>query len=216
MRSRFVLVFLAAVTAGGLASCAEEGTSLPPPGPLEISADAIGYYCNMIVTEHRGPKGQVFLTSAPEPFWFTSVRDTLAFTLLPEEPRNIAAVYVNDMARADWDNPEPGTWVEARSAWYVLDSGRTGGMGAPELVPFGTEASAHGFAREHGGRVVRYEDIPRDAVLGAVNAGYQPMPPEETGGDERAHLAHGQHAPAAHDSAAHSGHGMSHDAAAKQ
>src|SRR3546814_20771823 len=74
----------------------------------------------MTVTEHPGPKGQVFLKGTAEPLWFSSVRDTLAFTMLPGEPRTVAALYVNDMSgAADWTAPSPGAWVLADDAVFV-------------------------------------------------------------------------------------------------
>ena len=95
------------------------------------------------------------------------MRDTLAFTMLPEEPKTLAAVYVNDMGRAQWEQPEPDTWIDATTAWFVVDSIRRGGMGAPEAVPFLDKLRAERFAAEKGGRVVTLEDIPREYVLGS-------------------------------------------------
>jgi len=152
-----------------LAACDEAPTVATVPDPLEPTREAIGYYCNMIVVDHIGPKGQAFLTDRAEPIWFTSVRDTIAFTMLPEEPRNIAAVYVNDIGRTDWDRPSAGAWVAAREAWYVIGSPMRGGMGAPEAVPFGDRAAADQFAGTHGGTVVAFGDIPEDAILGPVD-----------------------------------------------
>ena len=149
------------------AACGEEQMAEAPP-PAELTREAIGHYCRMIVQDHKGPKGQIFLSGKPEPIWFSSVRDTLAFTLLPEEPKDIAAIYVNDMGRASWDQPEAGTWIEAKSAWYVIGSTRQGGMGAPEAVPFSKRADAEGFAAAHDGRVVAFSEIPSDAILGEV------------------------------------------------
>lgn len=76
----------------------------------------------MTVMHHSGPKGQVFLSDKTEPLWFTSVRDVIAFTLSPEEPRNIVAIYINDMSNADWDNPGVDNWIDANKAWYVIGS----------------------------------------------------------------------------------------------
>ena len=45
-------------------------------------------------------------------------------------------MYVNDMGVARWEAPEPGTWIDANGAWYVIGSDRMGGMGVPEAVPF--------------------------------------------------------------------------------
>ncbi len=150
-----------------LTSCDDNDT--PPPEARELTRDATGYYCNMIVADHRGPKGQVFLKHRDDPIWFSSARDTIAFTMLPGEPKDIAAIYVNDMARANWDSPEPGTWIEARTAWYVIESSRVGGMGAPEAVPFSNRAAAAAFGTAWGGRVVAFDDIPAGYVVGGAN-----------------------------------------------
>ncbi|MEI7606603.1 MAG: nitrous oxide reductase accessory protein NosL [Rhodospirillaceae bacterium] len=149
-----------------LAGCTQD--TAPPPPPQDVGDAASGHYCGMPLAEHPGPKGQVFLKSAPgKPVWFTSVRDAVAFTLLPEEPKDIAAIYVNDMGRAkNWGQPETGTWIEARQAWFVIASSRSGGMGAPEAIPFGTQLAAEAFRDTNGGRVVRFTEIPRDYVLG--------------------------------------------------
>ncbi len=150
-----------------LPACGED-RSAEMPEPRELTRAAIGHYCNMIVEDHPGPKGQIFLSDRADPIWFSSVRDTIAFTLLPEEAKNIAVIYVNDMGRASWTAPEAGTWIDAKAAWYVVGSGRRGGMGAPETVPFAERSAAESFVAEHGGTVVVFADIPADAVLGEV------------------------------------------------
>lgn len=157
----------ALLLAASLTACegSDEAADLPPP--VEATGEISGYFCGMLLAEHGGPKGQIHLRSRTEPVWFSSVRDTVAFTLLKEEPKDVAAIYVNDMGQAkSWDQPESGTWIDARTAWFVLDSDRVGGMGLPEAVPFGTETAANEFVAEHGGRVVRLTDIPETYVLG--------------------------------------------------
>ena len=95
------------------------------------------------------------------------MRDAIAFTRLPEEPRDITAIWVNDMGRTtNWEAPEAGAWTDAHSAWFVIASSQAGGMGAAEAVPFGTEPPAQAFVAAHGGRVVRLAEIPDDYVLG--------------------------------------------------
>ena len=164
-----VSCLLAAALLAGCDDAPLDAVAAPPPA--ELTGDAIGYYCNMIVEAHSGPKGQIFLTGRKKPVWFTSVRDTIAFTRLGEEPKNVAAIYVNDMGRASWDQPEPDTWADARAAWYVVGSGMRGGMGAPEPVPFAEREAAERFARDEGGRVMAFDAIPDEAVLGS------PVPP---------------------------------------
>ncbi|HHJ15831.1 MAG TPA: copper resistance protein CopZ [Gammaproteobacteria bacterium] len=135
------------------------------PAPQELTRDAVGYFCGMTVLDHNGPKGQVFLTDREQPLWFTSVRDTIAFTLLPGEPKNISAIYVTDIGHASWDQPEPGTWINARKAYYVIGSDRLGGMQAPEIVPFATRRDAQSFIEQHGGEIHVFTDIPRTSIL---------------------------------------------------
>lgn len=136
-------------------------------GPVEPGREAVGYYCGMIVVDHPGPKAQIFVEGRVDPYWFTSVRDAVAFTLLPEEPKRITGIYVNDAATiGNWDRPDMNTWIGAKAAWYVIGSSRRGGMGAAEAVPFKEETGAVEFAREFGGEIVAFADIPQDYVLG--------------------------------------------------
>ena len=135
------------------------------PAAKTLTRDASGYYCLMIVMHHSGPKGQIFLADKTEPLWFTSVRDVIAFTLSPEEPRNITAIYVNDMTDADWDNPGTDNWIDANKAWYVIGSKKSGGMGAPEAIPFSTKENAEAFVKEEGGSVYDLENIPPEYIL---------------------------------------------------
>ena len=146
-----------------LSACEKTQPIEVPPAQI-LTREANGYYCLMTVLNHSGPKGQIILTGKPQALWFTSVRDTIAFTLSPEEPKNIAAVYVNDMSNAEWDNPGEENWIDARKAWYVIGSNREGGMGAPEAVPFLTESSAALFAAKEGGSVYAFSDIPKASI----------------------------------------------------
>jgi copper chaperone NosL len=151
-----------------LAGCGKKDAEAPPP--VAIPADAIGHFCNMTVSEHAGPKGEVMLKGQTQPVWFTSARDAIAFTLLPEEPKDIQAIYVSDMGRSSsWERPD--SWVEARRAYFVIGSNRTGGMGAPEAVPFSERRAAEAFATAHGGQVVDFQHMPPDYVLGNASGG---------------------------------------------
>jgi len=148
-----------------LAGCGPEDVAeAPPPAPL--TRDATGYYCNMTVVDHAGPKAQIHLAGKTAPIWFSSVRDAVAFTKLPGEPKNIAAIYVQDAGKiTDWKHPGDGAWIDAKSAYFVIGSAMKGGMGQPETVPFATAAAARAFAAKHGGDVVAWPDIPTGYVI---------------------------------------------------
>lgn len=164
MRGSAVLTLAATLM---LATACSQEQEVAAPAAFALTEEAIGRYCGMNVLEHDGPKGQVILTRIPEPIWFSSARDAVAFTMLPEEPKNIAAIYVSDMGvAASWESPGAENWIDARAAFYVIGSTRMGGMGAAETVPFSTEAAARDFAAQHGGEIVAFADIPTDYVLG--------------------------------------------------
>ena len=165
MRRRVALIGLLL-----LAACNRGDSAAEAPRPREVNDASVAQFCGMALSEHAGPKGQIFVRGLPDPYWFSSVRDALAFAILPEMPKAISAIYVSDMARAkNWDQPEPGTWVEARQAYFVIGSRRRGGMGADEAIPFGVAAAAQAFADANGGRVVRFADMPRDYILTATS-----------------------------------------------
>ena len=172
---RPLLLFVLAL----LAACDEPAPPERPP-PMEVTEDAVGHYCGMLLAEHAGPKGQALLRGQSEPVWFSSARDALIFTRLPEEPRDIAAVYVTDMVTAgSWERPRPGSWVPVDDAWFVIGSGRRGGMGGPEAVPFSREDAARAFAGEQGGKVVRLAELSDDYL-------FDPGAPGEEGGNDHA------------------------------
>ncbi|MBM6581836.1 nitrous oxide reductase accessory protein NosL [Microvirga sp. BT689] len=197
MRKIALLTFFAGALA--LAGCNDRKTAEAPPPPHEMTASAIGHYCGMNVMEHTGPKGQIVLASRKEPVWFSSARDAISFTMLPEEPKDIRAIYVSDMAKApEWDKPGATNWVDARQASFVIGSRMKGGMGGDEAVPFSDKGAAEKFAAENGGRVVAFAEVPKDYVLGATA--------EMTGTAEEKSGLEGQHHDHAAPAAAKDGH----------
>ncbi|WP_441931952.1 nitrous oxide reductase accessory protein NosL [Mesorhizobium sp. 2RAF21] len=162
MRVRLTVALLAGLLL--LGACQREAEA--PPPPFAMTEEAMGRYCGMNILEHAGPKGQIILATYDEPIWFSSARDAIAFTMLPEEPKDIRAIYVSDMARApSWNKPGADNWVDARQAFFVIDSDAKSGMGTAEAVPFSTEAAAVAFAKGHGGTTVRFDAVPRGYIL---------------------------------------------------
>lgn len=159
---------LCAALALGLAACKDEAAK---PAPHRLTDDAVGHYCGMDLAEHEGPKGQILLKGSDTPIWFSSARDTIAFTLLPEEPKDIAAIYVSDMGVApSWAEPGADNWTDAKTATFVIGSDAAGGMGGDEVVPFADKAKAEAFVAAHGGRTVAFDAIPPETVFGRAPA----------------------------------------------
>ena len=177
---KITAVFAAfALSALALSGCSEE-KSTELPAPHTLTAEAMGHYCGMGLMEHTGPKGQIILASQSAPVWFSSARDAFSYTMLDEEAKDVRAVYVSDMGRAQsWANPGADNWIEARSALFVIESRVQGGMGAAETIPFSDRAVAEKFVAENGGRIVAFADVPQDYVLSSE--------PAHEDGDSAAH-----------------------------
>jgi len=154
-----IRLFLIAGCLGLLTGC-DGRQETAPPRPAELTRDAIGHYCSMVVADHPGPKAQIFTADRDDPVWFPSVRDMFAYTMLPEEDHNIRVIYVSDTAAgSDYARPAAGAWVDARKAFYVLGSEVSGGMGLAETVPFAEKDDARAFAARQGGEVVSFDQV---------------------------------------------------------
>ncbi len=152
-----------------LMACKEDQAASQIPDPVELTQEAAGHYCQMAILEHQGPKAQVHLEGMFAPLWFSQVRDGIAYLKSPEQSAEIRVLYVNDMGRAtSWTKIGKGNWIIASDAYFVIGSDAIGGMGAPEVVPFGNQADADGFAAEHGGEIMRLDQIPVEVVLAPV------------------------------------------------
>ncbi|MFQ5622959.1 MAG: nitrous oxide reductase accessory protein NosL [Paracoccaceae bacterium] len=163
MRSVTLLLFVL------LAACREDVAG-EIPGPVAISEEATAFFCQMNVAEMPGPKAQAHLEGYPDPLFFAQVRDGVAYLKSPAKTAEMTAFYVSDMAKApSWKDPGAENWILAADAYFVVGADVRGGMGAPELAPFGTAAAARAFADAHGGAVMTLDEIPADAVLGAFD-----------------------------------------------
>jgi nitrous oxide reductase accessory protein NosL len=135
----------------------------------------------MVIGHHGGPNGQIFYESnSPDghenPAWF----HTLAFGLFPyyfEHERKgwkATAIYVTDYSSVEYTRPEegdltmpspttPDTFGGAKHMHYVMESQVSGGMG-PSLIPFSAPTDADSFVTEHGGQIVRFDEITPDLL----------------------------------------------------
>lgn len=151
-----------------LAACGGQSETAARPEPQPITDASVGHYCTMNLSEHNGPKAQIFLNGAPDkPVWFSTINQMFGYTKLPEEPKGIAAIYVTDMGQvADWNQPNAdNAWTDAYQAYYVIDSRFIGGMGAEDALPFADRAQAQAFAEKNGGRVVAFNEMPEEYIF---------------------------------------------------
>lgn len=153
-----------------LAGCKDEKAALANlPEPMILTDEAAGHYCQMVILEHQGPKAQAHLDGFSAPLWFSQVRDGIAYLKSPEQTAEVLVLYVNDMGEAaSWFEPGEDNWIKATTAYFVVGSDAIGGMGAPELAPFSDPQKAEQFAIEHGGEVMKLDEISAETVLSPI------------------------------------------------
>ncbi|MDY0056818.1 MAG: nitrous oxide reductase accessory protein NosL [Methyloversatilis sp.] len=147
---------------GVLTACAPDGDRKADVAPLDIDRSTVCVLDGMLLADYPGPKAQIHYGDKDTPDFFCDTVELMSMVLNPEQVRPIVALFVQDMGKADWNAPK-GHWIDARAAYFVHGSSRHGSMG-PTLGTFAAEADAQGFAREHGGKVMRFADITADMV----------------------------------------------------
>lgn len=152
----WLFAVLAALTLTACSGGEEQATAKPEP--VHFESDDECHVCGMVIANFPGPKGEAITEKDQHVRKFCSTRDMFAWMLQPENVNRDHTLYVHDMAQTDWKSPDDTALIDARKAFYVVGSDRTGAMG-PTLASFASEDAAHKFMMEHGGQVLAYSDI---------------------------------------------------------
>lgn len=152
----WLLAALAAITLTACSGNEEQTTAKPAPAHFESGDEC--HVCGMVIGNFPGPKGEAITEKEQHVRKFCSTKDMFAWMLQPENVNRDHTLYVHDMAQTEWESPDDTALIDARDAFYVVGSDRTGAMG-PTLASFATEDAAHGFMMEHGGEVLKYSEI---------------------------------------------------------
>lgn len=121
------------------------------------------HLCGMLITNFSGPKGELFRKGVTKADGdkvkkFCSTRDMFSFYLDPENKRNVTTMLVHDMSKAPWESPKDEFFIDARTAWFVVGSNKTGAMGKT-LASFSAKIDADAFAVEFGGKVIDFNAV---------------------------------------------------------
>lgn len=153
---------LAALAVTTLAACGQQSETATAPVPLEITRGTACDLDGMLLADYPGPKAQIHYAGQAEPLFFCDTVEMFHIYLNPEQARAVRGLFVQDMGRADWNEPR-GHWIDAKTAYFVHGSKRRGSMG-PTIASFAREADAAKFAAEYGGKVLRFTDITPELV----------------------------------------------------
>jgi copper chaperone NosL len=133
---------------------AEGGT--PKPGARDkcpVCGMFVAKYPDWTAAIHFRDGSHVYADGAKDMFKYLHDLKKYDHARKPEE---IQAVQVMDYYRL--------SWIDARSAWYVLGSDVYGPMGR-ELIPLEKEADAKEFMRDHKGiQIIRFPDVTMEVI----------------------------------------------------
>jgi copper chaperone NosL len=155
-------LILATLAATALTGCEPSATSTAV-APVEINQGTSCVLDGMLLADYPGPKAQIHYAGQAEPDFFCDTVEMFRLYLKPEQVRAVRGLFVQDMGRADWDEPR-NHWIDANNAYYVHGSKRRGSMG-PTIASFALEADATKFAAEYGGKVYRFADVTPEMVV---------------------------------------------------
>lgn len=161
--TRFALT-LALATA--LAACGQAEKTVEP---LAIQTGTACSLDGMILADFPGPKAQIHYASG-EPDFFCDTTEMFSITLQPEQQKRITKIFTQDMAKANWEKPEDN-WIDAKQAWFVVGSSKHGSMG-PTIATFAEQGPADGFAKQYGGKVLKFEQVTPEMVDLTGGAGH--------------------------------------------
>ncbi|MEP1217088.1 MAG: nitrous oxide reductase accessory protein NosL [Marinobacter sp.] len=145
-----------------LAGCSDpEKQVTEKPEPVHFESGDECHVCGMAITRFPGPKGEAITAREQKVNKFCSTRDMFSWVLQPENAKRDHTLYVHDMAQTDWEHPDDTALIDAREAFFVVGSERTGAMG-PTLASFATEEAAQKFAMNYSGEVLSYNEVTMD------------------------------------------------------
>jgi nitrous oxide reductase accessory protein NosL len=145
------------------------------PAPIDLSGQQLDDQGGMVIGQHGGPNGQIFYADhSPEGHDNPARFHTLSSGLFPyyfeHREWTVEAIYATDYSVVDASVREENgaktipaptaaeTFGDATELFYVMESEVMGGMG-PGFVPFSKKTDAESFLEEHGGKIVRFDDV---------------------------------------------------------
>lgn len=142
----------------------DAGAGLSLLAARPVPADARCPVCGMFPARSRDWAAQVIFQDNGDAQFFDSPLSLLIYLqdvgryTRGRSAAEIGALYVTDAAG--------GAWIKAESAVYVQGSSALGPMRAGNLPAFADAANAEAFARQRGGRLLRFEQIDAHMLAG--------------------------------------------------
>lgn len=136
-----------------LAACSQATLNAAAQEPAADTACALD---GMVLKDFPGSKAQIQYAEG-KPDYYCDLMELFAVLLAPENKRQVAGVFVQDVGKTDWANPS-GHWIAAKDALYVVGSKKQGSMG-PTFGAFSSAQDAAAFVQKEGGKVLPFNQI---------------------------------------------------------
>jgi copper chaperone NosL len=121
----------------------------PSPEPIRYGTDECSY-CKMTIADRRF--GAEIVSTKGKAYKFDSI-ECMVTMLRSLDSSDVALILATDFRM-------PGTFLDARSAWYVRSTKLPSPMGA-DLSAYADRASAEAAQRTHGGDILSWQDVQR-------------------------------------------------------
>ncbi len=129
-----------------------------------VPAEARCPVCGMYPARFPRWAAQIIFTDGSAHFFDSPVD---LFMFLAEPGRFDASHSAEDAAALYVANFEDGSWLDARTAVFVIEARVRGPMRGPDLPAFASTAAAQAFIAAQGGRALHFTDID-PAVVGSL------------------------------------------------
>ncbi len=148
-----------------LPACSNKQDTEAVHPPVAIASGDECHLCGMLIQNFPGPKGEMYLRGQQQALKFCSTRELFTYLLQPDTKAIVKEVYVHDMGKTDWQHPDYSAqaFVDARKAYYVINHPLKGSMGHT-LASFAEREAANKFIKQHGGKLIRFDDITLDML----------------------------------------------------
>lgn len=125
--------------------------------PVEITEKTECALDGMLLSEYSGPKAQIHYRGNKGPDFFCETEELFKVYLQPGIKAEVTAIYVQDTAAIDWAKPFD-SWIDGKTAFFVVGSRREGAMGQT-YAPFNSREAAASFIKEYGGELMTFAQL---------------------------------------------------------
>lgn len=130
--------------------------------PQNINKTHVCSCDSMILMDYNGPKAQIIWSDKTRSY-YCEVREIFYEVNDKTKNKRIKKIFVQDFSNLEWGSYND-KWIDAKIAYYVIDSKKDGAMGVT-YVPFLNIEAANKFTQENEGKILKFEQIDNNVLM---------------------------------------------------